>query len=86
MLSIAIAQDMFLASHIGDIKDYGDEVSMHVINQNYQLKIKSIDDIQKKFKKYKAFYAIATDQGFIGDYREVALDYSSQIICKRNTL
>ena len=86
VLSIAIAQDMFLASHIGDIKDYGDEVSMHVINQNYQLKIKSIDDIQKKFKKYKAFYAIATDQGFIGDYREVALDYSSQIICKRNTL
>jgi hypothetical protein len=22
----------------------------------------------------------------IGDYREVALDYSNQIICKRNTL
>ena len=39
-----------------------------------------------KFKKYKAFYAVAIDQGVIGDYSEVALDYSNQIICKRNTL
>ena len=85
-LSIAIAQDGFLASHIGDIQDHGDEVSMHVIDQNYHIKIKSVDDIQSKFKKYKAFYAVATDQGVIGDYREVALDYSNQIICKRNTL
>ena len=85
-LSIAIAQDRFLASHIGDIRDHGDEVSMYVIDQKYQIKIKSVDDIQTKFKKYKAFYAVATDQGLIGDYREVALDYSNQIICKRNTL
>ena len=27
----------------------------------------SVDDIQTKFKKYKAFYAVATDQGLIGD-------------------
>ena len=59
---------------------------MHVIDQKYQIKIKSVDDIQTKFKKYKAFYAVATDQGVIGDYTEVALDYSNQIICKRNTL
>ena len=85
-LCIAIAQDGFLASHIGDIQDHGDEVSMYVIDQNYQIKIKSVDDIQSKFKKYKAFYAVATDQGVIKDYREVALDYSNQIICKRNTL
>ena len=85
-LSIAIAQDGFLASHIGDIQDHGDEVSMQVIDEDYQIKIKSVDDIQIKFKKYKAFYAVAKDQGVIGDYREVALDYSNQIICKRNTL
>ena len=85
-LSIAIAQDSFLASHIGDIEDQRDEVSMHVIDHNYQIKIKSVDDIQSKFKKYKAFYAVATDQGVIGAYSEVALDYSNQIICKRNTL
>ena len=85
-LSIAITKDGFLASHIGNIQDHGDEVSMHVINQNYKIKIKSIDDIQTKFKKYKAFYALATDQSVIGDYSEVALDYSNQIICKRNTL
>jgi cell division protein FtsQ len=85
-ISIAIAQDGFLASHIRDIQDHGDEMSMHVFDQNYQIKIKSVDDIQSKFKKYKAFYAVATDQGVIGDYREVALDYSNQIICKRNTL
>ena len=85
-LSVAIAQDSFLASHIGDIQDHGDEVSMQVIDQNYQIKIKSMDDIQSKFKKYKAFYAVATDQGVIGNYKEVALDYSNQIICKRNML
>jgi len=85
-LSIAIAQDGFLASHIGYILDHGDEVSMHVIDQNYLIKIKSVDDIKTKFKKYKAFYAVATDKGVIGDYMEVALDYSNQIICKRNTL
>ena len=85
-LSVAIAQDRFLASHIGNIQDHGDEVSMQVIDQNYQIKIKSVDDIQLKFKKYKAFYAVAKDQGMIGDYSEVALDYSNQIICKRNTL
>ena len=85
-LSVAIAQDGFLASHIKDIQDHGDEVSMHVIDQKYQIKIKSVDDIQTKFKKYKAFYAVATDKGVIGDYTEVALDYSNQIICKRNTL
>ena len=85
-LSIAIARDSFLASHIIGIEDHGDEVSMHVINQNYKIKIKSVDNIQTKFKKYKAFYAVTTDQGVIGDYKEVALDYSNQIICKRNTL
>jgi cell division protein FtsQ len=86
VLSIAITEDVFLASHIGDIEDHGDEVSMRVIDQNYLIKIKSVDDIQTKFKNYKAFYALATDQGSIGDFKEVALDYSNQIICKRNTL
>ena len=85
-LSLAISHDSFLASHIGDIRDHGDEVSMHVIDHNYRIKIKSVDDIQTKFKKYKAFYAVAIDQGVIGNYSEVALDYSNQIICKRNTL
>ena len=85
-LSVAIAKDSFLASHIGNIQDHGDEVSMQVIEQNYQIKLKSVDDIQLKFKKYKAFYAVAKEQGMIVDYSEVALDYSNQIICKRNTL
>ena len=86
VLSIAISQDVFLASHVDDIQDYGHEVILNVIDQKYLIKIKSIDDIQKKFKKYKAFYAVATDQGVIDDYSEVALDNSNQIICKRNTL
>ena len=86
VLSIAISQDVFLASHVDDIQDYGHEVILNVIDQKYLIKIKSIDDIQKKFKKYKAFYAVAIDQGVIDDYSEVALDNSNQIICKRNTL
>ena len=85
-LSLAISQDSFLSSHIGDIRDHGDEVYMDVIDHNYHIKIKSVNDIKTKFKKYKAFYAVAIDQGVIGDYSEVALDYSNQIICKRNTL
>ena len=85
-LSIAIANDNFLASHIVDIKDFGDQVYMNIADHDYRLKIKSVDDIQTKFKKYKAFYAAALDQGIIDDYSEVALDYSDQIICKRNTL
>ena len=85
-LSLAISQDSFLSSHIGDIRDHGDEVYMDVIYHNYRIKIKSVNDIKTKFKKYKAFYAVAIDQGVIGDYSEVALDYSNQIICKRNTL
>ena len=85
-LSIAIANDNFLASHIVDIKDFGDQVYMNIADHDYRLKIKSVDDMQTKFKKYKAFYAAALDQGIIDDYSEVALDYSDQIICKRNTL
>ncbi|MGB1992615.1 MAG: cell division protein FtsQ/DivIB [Flavobacteriaceae bacterium] len=85
-LSIAIANDNFLTSHIVDIKDFGDQVYMNIADHDYRLKIKSVDDMQTKFKKYKAFYAAAIDQGIIDDYREVALDYSDQIICKRNTL
>ena len=85
-LSIAIANDNFLASHIVDIKDFGDQVYMNITDHDYRLKIKSVDDIQTKFKKYKAFYAAALDKGIIDDYSEVALDYSDQIICKRNTL
>ena len=85
-LSIAIANDNFLASHIVDIEDFGDQVYMNIADHDYRLKIKSVDDMQTKFKKYKAFYAAAIDQGIIDDYSEVALDYSDQIICKRNTL
>ncbi|MGB0305580.1 MAG: cell division protein FtsQ/DivIB [Flavobacteriaceae bacterium] len=85
-LSIAIANDNFLASHIVDIKDFGDQVYMNIVDHDYRLKIKSVDDMQTKFKKYKVFYAAAIDQGIIDDYSEVALDYSDQIICKRNTL
>ncbi len=85
-LSIAIANDNFLTSHIVDIKDFGDQVYMNIAEHDYRLKIKSVDDMQTKFKKYKAFYAAALDQGIIDDYFEVALDYSDQIICKRNTL
>ena len=85
-LSIAIANDNFLASHIVDIEDFGDQVYMNIADHDYRLKIKSVDNMQTKFKKYKAFYAAAIDQGIIDDYSEVALDYSDQIICKRNTL
>ena len=85
-LSIAIANDNFLISHIVDIKDFGDQVYMNIADHDYRLKIKSVDDMKTKFKKYKAFYAAALDQGIIDDYSEVALDYSDQIICKRNTL
>ena len=85
-LSIAIANDNFLTSHIVDIKDFGDQVYMNIADHEYRLKIKSVDDMKTKFKKYKAFYAAAIDQGIIDDYCEVALDYSDQIICKRNTL
>ena len=85
-LSIAIANDNFLASHIVDIEDFGDQVYMNIADHDYRLKIKSVDDMQTKFKKYKAFYAAAIDQGIIDDYNEVALDYSDQIICKRNNL
>ena len=85
-LSIVIANDNFLASHIVDIKDFGDQVYMNIANHDYRLKIKSVDNMQTKFKKYKAFYAAAIDQGIIDDYSEVALDYSDQIICKRNNL
>ena len=85
-LSIAIASDNFLASHIVDIKDFGDQVYMNIADHDYRLKIKSVDDMQTKFKKYKAFYAAALDQGIIDYYSEVALDYSDQIICKRNRL
>ena len=59
---------------------------MKIANHDYRLKIKSVDNMQTKFKKYKAFYAAAIDQGIIDDYSEVVLDYSDQIICKRNTL
>ena len=59
---------------------------MNVADHDYRLKIKSVDDMQTKFKKYKAFYAAAVDQGIIDDYIEVVLDYSNQIICKRNML
>ena len=85
-LSIAIANDNFLISHIVDIKDFGDQVYMNIADHDYRLKIKSVDDMQTKFKKYKAFYAAAIEQGIINDYSEVALDYSDQIICKRNNL
>lgn len=85
-LSIAIANDNFLASHIVDIEDFGDQVYMNIVDHDYRLKIKSVDNMQTKFKKYKAFYAAAIDQGIIDDYSEVALDYSDQIICKRNRL
>ena len=85
-LSIAIANDNFLASHIVDIEDFGDQVYMNIVDHDYRLKIKSVDNMQTKFKKYKAFYAAAIDQGIIDDYSEVALDYSDQIICKRNNL
>lgn len=85
-LSIAIANDNFLASHIVEIKDFGDQVYMNIADHDYRLKIKSVDNMETKFKKYKAFYAAAIDQGIIDDYSEVVLDYSDQIICKRNTL
>ena len=85
-LSIAIANDNFLASHIVDIEDFGDQVYMNIADHDYRLKIKSVDNMETKFKKYKAFYAAAIEQGIINDYSEVALDYSDQIICKRNNL
>lgn len=85
-LSVAIANDNFLASHIVEIKDFGDQVYMNIADHDYRLKIKSVDNMETKFKKYKAFYAAAIDQGIIDDYSEVVLDYSDQIICKRNTL
>ena len=62
-LSIAIANDNFLISHIVDIKDFGDQVYMNIADHDYRLKIKSVDDMKTKFKKYKAFYAAAIDQG-----------------------
>lgn len=82
-LSLAITEDDFFAAHIGGIRDDSDGIYMDVNNQDYKIKLKSMDDVKKKFKMYKAFYAAAIDQKFIGDYREVIIDNSNQIICKR---
>jgi hypothetical protein len=82
-LSLAMTEDDFFAAHIGGIRDDSDGIYMDVNNQDYNIKLKSMDDVKKKFKMYKAFYAAAIDQKFIGDYREVIIDNSNQIICKR---
>ena len=79
-----INQDEFLRKNV---------IGIHIQSEEqYQLKFRvedfivdlgNVEDLEKKFKNFKAFYAKALKDKSLRDYAVVSLEYDNQVVCTK---
>ncbi len=51
--------------------------------ETYQIVLGTPDQLEQKFKKYKAFYAKMQDSTVLKTYKKVNLSFHGQVVCSK---
>ena len=51
--------------------------------ENFVVNLGGVDDLDKKFNNFKAFYAKATKDQSLGEYQIVSLEFNNQVVCTK---
>ena len=80
-----IYDDDFLKKNIIGIEVRGqDGLKMMVRNYNYSILFGRLQNVEKKFNNYKAFFQNAVKDTLIENYKTINLKFTQQVVCTKN--
>ena len=77
------ASDTFMSNHIVAYEWLPEGLAMEPRQESYQIVLGTPNQLEKKFKKYKAFYAKMQDSTVLKTYKQVNLSFHGQVVCSK---
>lgn len=79
-----VNKDVFLQTQVtGIVRQPNEDYRVHIRGLEYTLLLGKVNDLERKFSNYKAFYQKAKKDKTLDKYREINLKYANQVVCKR---
>ncbi|NAS14027.1 cell division protein FtsQ/DivIB [Poritiphilus flavus] len=79
-----INEDDFLRKNVIGIHIEDDEkYQLKFRLENFVVNLGDVEDLDKKFNNFKAFYAKATKDKTLEDYQIVSLEFNNQVVCTK---
>jgi len=82
-VNVILGDDFLRKEVIGIHKMQSNEFVLSVRSGEYKIELGSLDDLNTKFKKLKAFYNMAFVDKTIEQYRTINLKYRDQVVCAK---
>ena len=80
----AIYDDAFLKKNIIGIEIISDgSLKMYNRNFDYQIDFGKLNDLDRKFKNYKAFFQKVVLDSSIAEYKKIDLRFAEQVVCTK---
>lgn len=76
-------QDAFMSDHVVAYEWLPEGLALETRNQAYQIVLGVPNQLEQKFKKYKAFYAKMQDSAVLKTYKKVNLSFHGQVVCSK---
>ncbi len=77
------AQDAFMSDHVVAYQWLPEGLALEPREESYQIVLGSTNQLEQKFKKYKAFYAKMQDSTVLKTYKQVNLSFRRQVVCSK---
>ena len=77
------AQDVFMSDHVVAYEWLPEGLALESRQETYQIVLGTPDQLEQKFKKYKAFYAKMQDSTVLKTYKKVNLSFHGQVVCSK---
>ncbi len=79
-----IRNDTFLRKHIvGITRDKNGEYILEARKQDFKIVLGTVNDLNKRFSNYKAFYQKALKDKSLKNYKTISLKYEGQVVCEK---
>ena len=83
LLQYVNADDFLKKNVIGiQVKDHG-QYQLKFRLENFVVNLGGVEDLQKKFNNFKAFYAKASKDKTLDKYNIVSLEFNNQVVCTK---
>ena len=77
------AQDAFMSDHVVAYEWLPEGLALEPRQETYQIVLGTPNQLEQKFKKYKAFYAKMQDSTVLKTYKKVNLSFHGQVVCSK---
>ena len=79
-----IQSDQFLKTHVIEIFQNSDRtIKIKIRVWDFEIIIGEVNDLDRKFKNFKAFYQKAKKDNILGTYSKVNLQFDDQVVCTK---